>query len=52
MQNVGLLVKTGAKNARNHKNAILLVKTGATTALILLIYSIFEALKIPELHYE
>lgn len=49
---LGLLVKTGAENARNHKNAVLLVKTGAATALILLIDSIFKALKISELHYE
>ena len=42
----GLLVKTGAEKAQKPKNAALLVKTGAKIVVILLIFSIFEHLKI------
>ena len=43
---LGLLVKTGAEKAQKPKNAALLVKTGAKIVVILLIFSIFEHLKI------
>ena len=43
---LGLLVKTGAEKGQKAKNAALLVKTGAKIVVILLIFSIFEHLKI------